>query len=199
MEIAKYGHPVLRQKGKRIDADTLRRGELRQLAADMIETMHAASGVGLAAQQIGRAILFTVLDVRDVERPSEMFIDGKLQDVASLMPMALLNPTITQAEGEAINSEGCLSVPEISAEIQRALRITVRAQSLDGQALTFDCTGLLARAIQHEVDHLNGILFIDRADAATRASFSGKLKKIQKETRSRLEKPTRRRRALAKP
>jgi len=164
----------------------------------MIETMHAASGVGLAAQQIGRAIKLTVLDVRDTERPSGMFIDEKPQDLASLMPMALLNPIVTHSEGEATASEGCLSVPEINAEIRRAARITVQAQTLDGHSLTFDCIGLLARAAQHEVDHLNGILFIDRMDAATRASLSGRLKKMQKETRSQLEKPTRTRRALAK-
>jgi len=195
LEIIKYGHPTLRQKGKRIDRVT---PEIRQLAAAMIETMHAANGVGLAAQQIGRAILLTVLDVRDTERPSEMFLDGTPQDVASLMPLVLVNPAIAHAEGEAINSEGCLSVPEISADIRRAARITVRAQTLDGKALTFDCTGLLARAIQHEADHLNGILFIDRMDAAMRASFSGKLKKMQKETLAGLEKPAKARRALAK-
>jgi peptide deformylase len=198
LEIVKYGHPVLRQKGKRIAADAVRRGELRSLAADMIETMRAANGVGLAAQQIGRAILFTVLDVTDTERPSEMFIDGTPQDVSSFMPMALVNPAIIHADGESISSEGCLSVPEITADIRRAARITVRAQTLDGQALAFDCTGLLARAIQHEVDHLNGILFVDRMDAATRASLSGKLKKLQKDTLAAMEKPAKPRRALAK-
>jgi peptide deformylase len=194
LEIIKYGHPTLRQKGKRIERVT---PELRQLAADMIQTMHAANGVGLAAQQIGRAILLTVLDVRDTDRPSEMFVDGTPQDVPSKMPLALVNPTVLQAEGEATNSEGCLSVPEINAEIRRAARIAVRAQTLDGQTLAFDCTGLLARVIQHEVDHLNGILFIDRMDAATRASLSGKLKKMQKETLASLEKPAKKRRALA--
>jgi peptide deformylase len=195
LEIVKCGHPSLRQKGKSIDIVT---PEIRQLASDMIETMHAANGVGLAAQQIGRAIKLTVLDVRETERPSEMIIDGKPQDFAPFMPLALINPTITHSEGEAIATEGCLSVPEISAEIRRAARITVQAQTLDGQSLAFDCTGLLARAAQHEVDHLNGILFIDRMDAATRASFSGKLKKMQKETRSKMEKHIRTRRALAK-
>lgn len=195
LEIVKYGHPALRQKGKGIDHIT---PEIRQLASDMIETMHAANGVGLAAHQIGRAIKLTVLDVRGTERPSEMIIDGKPQDFASFMPLALINPTITHSEGEAIATEGCLSVPEISAEIRRAARITVQAQTLDGQSLAFDCTGLLARAAQHEMDHLNGILFIHRMDAAKRASLSGKLKKMQKETRSKTEKPIRTRRALAK-
>lgn len=194
LEILKYGQPILRQKGKRVDRVT---AEIRQLAADMVETMHAANGVGLAAQQVGRAMKLAVLDVRDSERPSEMFVNGKPQDFAALMPMVLLNPTITHSDGEAVGTEGCLSVPEISAEIKRAARITVQAQTLGGGPITFECTGLLARATQHEIDHLNGILFIDRMDAATRVSLSGRLKKMQKETLSGVEKPAKARRHLA--
>lgn len=183
LEITKYGHPVLREKGKRIERLT---PEIRQLAAAMIETMYAGNGVGLAAQQVGRALMLTVLDVRDPERPSQMFVGGALQDLNTVMPLVLVNPAITHTEGEQVGSEGCLSVPEISAEIRRAARVSVSAQNLDGKPLEFECTGLLARAVQHEVDHLNGILFIDRMDAATRASFAGKLKKLQKETQSQL-------------
>ena len=195
LEIVKYGHPVLREKGKRIERVT---PEIRQLAADMIETMYAANGVGLAAQQVGRALLLTVIDVRDSERISEMFIDGKPQDVAARMPMVLVNPKLTHPEGEQVGVEGCLSVPEINADIRRAARVTVTAHDLDGNNLTFVCTGLFARATQHEADHLNGVLFIDRMDAATRASFSGKLKKMQKDTQSRLEPLAKRRRTLVK-
>jgi peptide deformylase len=195
LEIVIYGHPVLRQKGKRVDRVT---PEIRRLAEDMIETMHAANGVGLAAQQIGRAIKLTVVDVRDTERPSEIFVNGTAQDFAAWMPMVLVNPTITHSKGEAVGTEGCLSVPDISAEIKRAARITVHAQTLDGVLIAFDCTGLLARATQHEIDHLNGILFVDRMDAATRVSLSGKLKKMQKETRSHLDIPGKAKRALVK-
>ena len=194
LEIVKYGHPVLREKGKPVARVTQ---EIRQLAADMIETMYAAKGVGLAAQQIGRALLLTVVDVRDSERPSEMFIDGQAQDLDLRMPLVLVNPKIAGAAGEQIGIEGCLSVPDINADIRRAARVTVTAQTLDGGTLTFDCTGLFARAVQHEVDHLNGVLFIDRMDAATRASLSGKLKKLQKETQAKLAKPVKRRRVLA--
>ena len=112
--------------------------------------------------------------------------------------MVLVNPTITHSKGEAVGTEGCLSVPDISAEIKRAARITVHAQTLDGVLIAFDCTGLLARATQHEIDHLNGILFVDRMDAATRVSLSGKLKKMQKETRSHLDIPGKAKRALVK-
>lgn len=195
LEIVTYGHPVLRQKGKRVDRVTT---EIRRLAEDMIETMHAANGVGLAAQQIGRPMKLAVLDIRDTERPSEMFVNDAGQDFAAWMPMVLVNPTITNSEGEAVGTEGCLSVPDVSAEIKRAARITVHAQTLDGELIAFDCTGLLARATQHEIDHLNGILFVDRMDAATRVSLSGKLKKMQKETRGNLDKPGKEKRALVK-
>ena len=183
LEIVKYGHPVLREKGARIKHIT---SELRHLAADMIETMYAANGLGLAAQQIGHAMMLTVIDVSGTERPSQLLIDGRPQDLATVMPLVLINPQLSNPEGDQTHSEGCLSVPEVNAEIRRAAKVTVRAQNLDGKEIGFDCTGLLACAVQHEVDHLNGILFIDRMDAATRASFAGKLKKLKKETLSQL-------------
>jgi peptide deformylase len=195
LDIIKYGHPVLREKGKRIDRVT---AEIRQLAADMVETMHTADGVGLAAQQVGHAILLTVIDVATAERPSQLFIDGKPQDLVTSMPLMLINPQIRKPEGEQIGPEGCLSIPDVNADIRRAERVTVHAQRLDGQEIVFECTGLLARAAQHEIDHLNGILFVDRMDAATRVSFDGKLKKMQKETLASLPKIKKPRRLLAR-
>jgi len=194
LDIVKYGHPVLREKGKRIERVT---PEIRQLAADMVETMHTADGVGLAAQQVGRAILLTVIDVATAERPSELFIDGKPQDLVTSMPLMLINPQIRNPEGEQVVPEGCLSIPDVNADIRRAERVTVHAQKLDGQEIVFECTGLLARAAQHEIDHLNGILFVDRMDAATRVSFDGKLKKMQKETLAALPKTAKPRRSPA--
>jgi peptide deformylase len=188
LNIVKYGHPVLRQKGQRIERIA---AEHRQLAADMLETMRAADGVGLAAQQIGRPILLTVIDVSPSEHPWSITPQFP-------MPLVLVNPRLSQPEGEQIGNEGCLSVPEVTAEIQRAAKITVHAQSLDGKDIVFDCTGLLARAAQHEVDHLNGILFVDRMDAATRVSFAGKLKKLQKETQAGLDQAKKPRRSLAR-
>jgi len=195
LDIIKYGHPVLREKGTRINQIT---PDLRELAADMIETMHVANGLGLAAQQVGRALMLAVIDVLGSDRPSQLLIDGQPQDLAMFMPLVLVNPELTNFQGELASSEGCLSIPEVNAEIPRAATITVRAQSPDGGKLAFDCTGLLACVAQHEVDHLNGILFVDRMDAATRASFAGKLKKLQKETTSQLGKIARPRRALAR-
>ena len=195
LEIVKYGHPVLRQKGAHIKQIT---PELRQLAAALIETMHAANGLGLAAQQVGRALMLTVIDVLGSDRPSELLIDGQPQNMAAFMPLVLVNPQLTHLQGEQVSPEGCLSIPEVNADISRAAQVTVRAQDLDGSQLVFDCTGLLACVAQHEVDHLNGILFVDRMDAATRASVSGKLKKLQKETSSQLGKTTKPRRAMAR-
>jgi peptide deformylase len=194
LDIIKYGHPVLREKGKRIERVT---PEIRKLADDMLETMHAADGVGLAAQQVGHALLLTVIDVATADRPSLLFIDGKPQDLAISMPLVLINPQILKMEGEQVGTEGCLSIPDVNADIRRAERVTVCAQKLDGQEIVFEGTGLLARAAQHEIDHLNGMLFISRMDPATRVSFEGKLKKMEKETLATLPKAAKRRRSLA--
>jgi peptide deformylase len=176
LQIIKYGHPVLREKGRRVERVT---AEIRQLAADMIETMYAANGVGLAAQQIGQPLQLTVLDVTKSDLPWTM-------TPALPQPLVLINPQLRDPRGEQVGPEGCLSIPEISADIRRAACVTVRAESLTGQPIEFECTGLLARAAQHEIDHLNGILFTDRMDAATRASLAGQLKRLQKETLAQL-------------
>lgn len=182
LEIVKYGNPVLRAKGAEVgDVDD----RLRKLADDMIETMEAANGVGLAAQQIGVPIQLAVIDVSDVEdRPSGMFVDGKQVDFEAFMPMVLLNPVLELGKETEDGTEGCLSFPETTGDITRALRVKVKAKTLDGKPLDFEATGLLSRALQHEVDHLHGILFIDRMNAASRASISGKLKRLQKAARS---------------
>jgi peptide deformylase len=135
--------------------------------------------------------MLTVIDVTPTEQPWTM--SPQLP-----MPLVLVNPVISHPQGEQVGSEGCLSVPETSAQIRRAEQVTVRARSLDDKELVFTCTGLLARAAQHEADHLHGILFIDRMDAATRASLAGKLKKMQKETEATLDKPKKSRRSLAR-
>lgn len=190
LDIVKCGHPVLREKGQRIARIT---PELRQLTADMIETMYAANGVGLAAHQVGRPLLLTVIDVAASESPSELRLNGQPQDLAAHMPLILLNPAITHTDGEQLSEEGCLSVPEVSAPIRRAALVRVEAENMDGHSLRLEATGLLARALQHEIDHLNGILFLDRMDAATRVSFEGRIKKLQKETQSQLKQSGKRR------
>jgi peptide deformylase len=180
LSIRQYGDPILRVKGKRVEKVEDR---IRELAADMIETMHAANGVGLAAQQIGEPLQLTVLDISQVEdRPSRMKLNGQEVDAKSAMPLVLLNPEIELHGETEMGTEGCLSFPEISAEIERVKSILVRAQTLEGETIEVEAQGFLARAIQHEVDHLNGILFIDRMSSATKATLSSRLKRLQKET-----------------
>jgi len=180
LEIVKYGHPALRQKGavvKEVD------DKIRQLAIDMLETMDSANGVGLAAQQVGVPIQLAVIDVADVEdRPSTMHIGGKEVDLEAHMPLILLNPELTLGPEKEPGNEGCLSFPEITAEITRSQGVHLRAHTLDGEEIEFDATGLLARALQHEVDHLHGVLFIDRMSSATRTTLAGKLKRLQRES-----------------
>ena len=180
--ILQYGDPILRTKGKPIDKIDPR---IRELAQNMVETMHAANGVGLAAPQIGEALQLTVLDVSEVEdRPSTMKLNGESIDPKIAMPLVLINPQIDLGAETEKGTEGCLSFPEITGEIVRAKSMTVRAQNLDGEPIEIEMTGFLARAVQHEVDHLNGILFIDRMSTAAKISLSSKLKRLQKETRS---------------
>ena len=156
---------------------------LKQLAADMFETMHAANGVGLAAQQIGEPLQLTVLDVSQVEeRPSTMKLNGKEVDPKTAMPLILLNPQLTLSRETSIGPEGCLSFPEITGEIERSDSVTAHGETLEGEVIEIEATGLLARALQHEVDHLNGILFIDRMSSAAKASWASRLKRLQKET-----------------
>jgi peptide deformylase len=181
LSILQYGNPTLRAKGKRIEKIDDR---IRELAANMVETMHAANGIGLAAQQVGEALQLTVIDISQVEdRPSEMKFEGKDVDPNAAMPLILINPEITLDEKTVIGTEGCLSFPEITGEIARARSVVARAQTLDGGTIEIEAGGLLARAIQHEVDHLNGILFIDRMSSAAKAALSSRLKRLQKETR----------------
>jgi peptide deformylase len=181
LQILEYGDPILRAKGKRIENIDDR---IRELAENMVETMHAANGVGLAAQQVGEAFQLTVLDVSLVQdRPSSLKVDGKDVDPKAAMPLVLINPEIELCGETEVGAEGCLSFPEITGEIERAKSVLVRAQTLEGERIEMEVSGFLARAIQHEGDHLNGILFIDRMNSAAKAALSSRLRRLQKETR----------------
>ena len=180
LEIVKYGHPALRTKGARI---TKADAKIRQLAEDMLDTMEAANGVGLAAQQVGVPIQLTVIDVAGIEdRPSTMSIGGRPVSLEEHMPLILLNPELTLSKEKESGNEGCLSFPDMTAEIVRAAAVKTKAQLPDGSTIEFEATGLLARALQHETDHLHGILFIDRMNSASKVSLAGKLKRLQKES-----------------
>jgi len=185
LPIVGYGNPILRAKGARVAVVDER---IRALAADMIETMHEAHGVGLAAQQIGEALQLTVVDVAQAEdRPSTLKLNGTEMDPKTAMPLVLLNPELTLSEETDLGLEGCLSFPEITADIWRASAVALQAQTLDGEAVEIEASGLLARALQHEVDHLNGILFIDRMSAATKVALRGRLKRMQRENLAALK------------
>lgn len=186
LPIVKYGHPVLRQKGATIPSVT---PEIQQLVRDMFETMYDAAGIGLAAQQVGRPLQLTVLDVREVtDRKSSLQIDGKEADVASFMPLVLINPVLRPFGDPVPGPEGCLSFPEMYEDVIRPPSVEVNATNEKGQPLHFTAGGLLARAIQHEVDHLNGILFIDRMTSAAKQTLRAELDTLQQETKAALKK-----------
>jgi len=178
LPVVKYGHPALRQKGVRIPTVS---AEVRQLVTDMFETMRHAHGVGLAAQQVGRALQLAVIDVRGVtDRPSALWIDGH----PATMPLVLINPVVTPVGNRVRGAEGCLSFPEIYGEIERQTEVEVSAWNERGEEYRFKAGGLLARAVMHEVDHLNGILFIDRMDSATRADVKPDVDALLTETKA---------------
>jgi peptide deformylase len=186
LEIVKYGTPALRQKGALIEQVT---PSIKKLIGDMLETMYAHKGVGLAAQQVGLALQLTVIDVRGVtDRPSTLEWDGKPVEVADYMPMVLMNPEVKPVGSPVAGPEGCLSFPEIFAEISRPDVVDVDALDKHGKPIQFRCGGLLSRAIQHETDHLKGILFIDRMDKATKQELRVQIEQLQMETRAVLKK-----------
>jgi peptide deformylase len=186
LEIVKYGHPVLRKKGAQIDGIT---PEIKKLIADMFETMNDRHGVGLAAQQVGHALQLTVIDVTAAtDRPSWLEKDGLPVDVAENMPLVLINPEVTPVGAPVKGGEGCLSFPEIFAEISRPESVDVKALDAKGKPIEFRCGGLLARAVQHETDHLHGLLFIDRMDKTTKAELQPELDELQAQTKAELKK-----------
>jgi peptide deformylase len=184
LKVVKYGDPVLRKEGKRIEAIT---PEIKTLIADMFETMYAHKGVGLAAQQIGQPLQVTVIDVRGVtDRPSSLELKGKPADVAEFMPLVLINPELKLIGDLVPGPEGCLSFPEVFAEISRPQFVDVKALNEKGKPVEFRCGGLLARAVQHETDHLKGILFIDRMEKKTKEELKPELDALQSETKAEL-------------
>jgi peptide deformylase len=177
LDIVQYGHPALRAKGSRIETID---EKIHRLAQDMLETMVDADGVGLAAQQIGRAIQMCVIDVTDVsDRPSAMRIEGHPVNLEDHMPLVLINPEIEPFGKVNGGTEGCLSFPGLRGKIPRPYSVKVKAQLLDGSLIEFEADGLLARAVQHEHDHLHGILFIDRMSPAERKTLEPEIEHLR--------------------
>lgn len=186
LKVVKYGNPVLRKKGAKIESIT---PTVKKLIADMFETMYDARGIGLAAQQVGEALQVTVLDVREVvDRPSTLEINGKPVDVKEYMPLVLINPELKPDGKTVAGPEGCLSFPEIFADITRPETVNVVATNEKGERIEFRAGGLLGRAVQHESDHLHGILYIDRMDSATKAELQPQLDALQAATKAALKK-----------
>lgn len=175
-EIVLYGDPVLRTKCPPILTIT---PELLALADDMVETMENAEGVGLAAPQIGETLRLAVIDVSGAEEPCTFLkVDGEDANLADYMPLKFINPELSMGKAKAVMNEGCLSFPEVRTEIRRGDVVTAKLTLLDGRQITLETDGLLSRAIQHETDHLNGILFIDRATPAAKLSLKKKIRKM---------------------
>lgn len=194
LNVVKYGNPVLRKKGERVESIT---PAIKALIADMFDTMRETRGVGLAAQQVGHALQITVIDVRAAtDRPSTLELDGKPADPNEFMPLVLINPEVKPVGDPVAGPEGCLSFPEIYADIVRPESVDVVAMNEKGKRIQFRCGGLLARAVQHETDHLNGILFIDRMDSRTKSELKPELEQLQTNTKEVLRGDARKEPAL---
>jgi peptide deformylase len=164
-EIRIYPDEVLRQKAERVEEFD---SELKELVEDMFETMYKRGGVGLAANQVGVLKRVFILDLKA----------GRHGDGGE--KMVFVNPEIVHAEGEVVHQEGCLSLPGLWKKVKRAKKVIVRAQDLDGKEFEIEAEGLLSRAIQHEIDHLNGICFVDRLSPLQKRLALEKYKKLKK-------------------
>jgi peptide deformylase len=185
LRIVHYNDPVLRKKGEPVKVFD---PSLLLLSEQMIATMHTASGIGLAAQQIGRALQFCVVDLRATDRDFTWELDGAKPPLELFMPLSLANPSVTLLPSDkTVYEEGCLSFPDIRGDVIRPDSIRVTYQDLQGASHTLVCDGLLARCIQHEVDHLNGTLFIDRMEKKVRAGIEKDIKELAKKTREESE------------
>lgn len=173
LKIFKYGEKVLREKSTPVPAVT---DELKRLAGDMLDTMHSAHGVGLAAQQVGRTERMCVIDIPEgCDEPEDEAFNAPIP-----MPLLLWNPVIVAMEGGVCDKEGCLSFPDVGGSVVRASQVTVQYLSAENELQTITARGFLARALQHEIDHLDGVLYIDRMTAVERLSRAAKLKKLSK-------------------
>jgi peptide deformylase len=187
LRIVHYNDPILRAKGEKV---TTFDAALTRLANEMVEAMHEAGGIGLAAQQIGRALQLCVVDLRETEAKFNWELDGARPPLDLFMPMAIVNPQITFAPNtpETLYEEGCLSFPNIRGDVARPDAILMTFQDERGSPHTLKCDGLFSRCIQHEADHLNGVLFIDRMDKKTRASIDDEVKTLAKQTKAAAKK-----------
>ena len=166
LRVIKYGNPILRMKAKHIENID---SDVKQLANDMITIMQGEEGIGLAAPQVAQSISLLVVDMSLIDEEGE--------------PTAFINPEILTSEGESVLEEGCLSLPDIREDVKRPEIITLRYQNIEGEVSEKRFDELLARVLQHEIDHLNGVLFVDRISSLKKKMFNKKLKEIAAEER----------------
>lgn len=179
LPIILYPDPVLRTKGKPVAAVT---DDIRRLAEDMLETMRHAHGVGLAAQQVGVALQLSVVDVsHDPECVTYVRVNGEDKKLEDIMPLVFTNPQLEFGKEKITAEEGCLSFPDLRDDIRRAAALKATLTLLDGTTVVLETDGLLSRAIQHETDHLNGVLFIDRFSAARKLGLKRRLRDLMEE------------------
>jgi len=173
LDVCKYGEKVLREKAVAVTFVT---DELRRLAEDMVDTMHKSRGVGLAAEQVGRLERVCVIDIPEgCDEPDDELFNAPVQ-----MPLVMFNPEIVAMEGSQRDKEGCLSFPGVGGSITRAAQVTCQYLDQENRPQMITARGYLARAVQHEVDHLNGILYVDHMTAVERLAYASKLKKLAK-------------------
>jgi peptide deformylase len=175
-EIVQYGHPVLRQRCRPVEVVD---ETITGLVADMLDTMVEANGVGLAAPQVGEDLRLAVIDVsHDPECVTFLKVNGEDAELESIMPLIFINPELQFSQEKESGMEGCLSIKGIRAEVRRPLAVKATLPQLDGTVLEIETDGLLARALQHEIDHLNGVLFVDRLAAVAKVSMKNRLKRL---------------------
>ena len=188
LRITQYGEPILRKVGVPI---TKFDEALAELAKDMVDTMYEEEGIGLAAQQVDRALQICVIDVRPpegVEVPFNYNYDGKQPPLDLIMPMAIVNPKVTIIDNtEDVYEEGCLSFPGVNGKVDRPIGIRCEFQDTEGNSHVIEADGLLGRCILHEVDHLNGKLFIDLMQKRDLKKNETKIKKLKRESRDFLK------------
>ncbi len=181
--IRRYGDPVLRAVGAPVKEFG---APLRTLGAAMLATMKAAKGIGLAAPQVGLSLQLFVMDVHDGDFPP--VLDGQARAPETIMPMLLANATMTVPGGEPETyTEGCLSFPGVTGDVERVERAIVRYRDADGAPHVLECAGLLARCVQHEHDHCQGVLFIDRMTRPHQLLTAAKVKKLKRATAAELK------------
>ena len=186
LRVTQYGEPILRNKGTKI---LVFDQELAKLSENMLETMYEAEGIGLAAQQIGLDLQIFVIDLQlpDAAIDFECTYDGKHLPLSLIMPLVVINPEITPVGSDSMAEEGCLSFGSIRGLVKRQESVILRFQDLEGNFHTIECGGIFARCIQHEYDHLQGILFIDRMERPTLHALEAKLKKLKRAARNYLK------------